>query len=345
MHRPGEADIRPSVPTHADHLTSDVLSQALGWSVSVVSVDRVGAEFGFSGESYRVDLAGAEVPAVVAKLWQLRDPDDVAELAFYRELAPQTPIRLPAFYGGDVDHDAARAWMVLEALDSFRQGDDLVPESFASVVRLIDTLARAQAAWWGRLDTATWMPAAPRFRRDADYLSSRRAEYLDRFGPLPDSMSQRLFEAIPNLVPTADACLEGAPATLLHLDLSMDNVLFLAPDDTPVLIDWARCGRGAGVHDLASLLFTVVSPDEIAPAIETYMACLADLRVSPTAVELTRRWLRGAMIHRFITQTCGIARWAADTPRGLEILDQLVAGTPATVAAWVDVDPTVLDEI
>ena len=323
-----------------------MLSQALGRGVEVVSVERVGAAFGFAGESYRVGFAGADMPALVAKLWQMRDHDDGAELRFYRELAPHTPIRLPVFYTGDVDHEAGRAWILLEALEDFRQGDDLVPESFDSVLRLIETLARAQATWWGRLDAATWMPPAPRVKRDANYLSSRRAEYLDRFGPLPHATTaQRLFDAIPRIVPKADAFLDGAPATLLHLDLSMDNVLFLAHDETPVVIDWARCGRGAGVHDLASLMFTVVPNDRLSQAFEAYVANLADLQVPPDALALTRRWLRGAMIHRFVTHTCGVARWAADTHRGLRILDQLVAGTPAAMDAWADFDPALLDEI
>ena len=332
------------VPSSPADLTSAVVSGALGRSVVVTGVERIGAEFGFSGETYRVRLEGTDDPAVlIAKLWELRDPADVCELHFYAELAGDTPIRLPAYYHGDVDQAAGRAWLVLEALDGFRQGDDLIQEPLGTVLDLVTTVARVHAAWWGRIADRTWLPQAHRFRRDEAYLASRRSDYLARFGQLSDPSAQRLFDEIPALVSVAADFLDGAPETLLHLDLGLDNVLFLVPGDHPVLVDWARCGRGPGVYDLASILFVTAPLDRFADVVDRYVAALHGSGLTGVASEEVRRWLNGAMIHEFVTRTLGVARWAATTPRGLEILDRWMTLTPQVVAAWRDFDRAVFE--
>jgi hypothetical protein len=312
--------------------------------VVVIGTERVGEAFGFSGETYRVRLDERDGPdAVIAKMWALRDSGDVRELHFYRELAGDTPIRLPAFHHGDVDPVAGRGWLVLEALDGFRQGDDLIQEPLGTVLGLVATVATVHAAWWDRVAERTWLPRAPCFRRDTAYLETRRSEYLKRFGPLPDPPTRRLFDEIPALVSMADEFLKGAPETLLHLDLGLDNVLFLAPGDRPVPIDWARCGRGPGVHDLASILFGIAPLDGLADVVDGYVASLHGLGLQDVDPGEVRRWLGGAMIHEFVTRTLGVARWAAATPRGLEILDRWVVRTPQVVAAWREFDPELFE--
>lgn len=333
------------VPASPVDLTSGVISSALGRWVVVTEVVRVGEEFGFSGETYRVGLEGTDGPAaVIAKLWALRDSGDARELRFYRELAGDTPTRLPAFYHGDVDPAAGRAWLVVEALDGFRQGDDLIQEPLGTVLSLVETLARVHAAWWDRVADRTWLPQAPRFRH-AEYLANRRTEYLERFGPISDPSAAQLFDEIPPMVSVAAEFLNGAPETLLHLDLGLDNVLFLLPGDHPVPIDWARCGRGPGVHDLASILFGIAPLDRFTEVVDCYVAALHGFGLPNVGAPDVRRWLNGAMIHEFVTRTLGVARWAATTPRGLTILDRWVARTPQVVAAWNDFDREVFERL
>lgn len=333
------------VPASASDLSSSVMSQALGRSVSVTGVERVGEAFGFAGETYRVGLDGGDGPAaVIAKLWALRDPDDSLELRFYSELAGGLPTRLPTFHHGDVDPAAGRAWLVLEALEGFRQGDDLVQEPLSTVLDLVATVAAIHATWWGRVGDLEWLPTAPVSRDDA-FLASRSTEYLARFGPLPDPLAQHLFDEIPALVCRAGELLSTAPATLLHRDLGLDNVLFLPPGDHPVLIDWARCGRGPGVHDLASILFVIAPLDRFADVVEGYVTALQGCGLPEVAPGEVRRWLNGAMIHGFVTRTLGVARWVADTQRGLRILVRWVARTPQVVAAWRNLDPGTFDEL
>jgi len=334
------------VPQSAVDLTSAVMTAALGRRVDAIGVERVGAEYGFSGESYLVSLVdGGELLPVIAKLWRLRDASDVLELHFYDELAPYTPVRLPTFHHGGVDHDAGCAWLVIEALPDFRQGDDLVLEELPAVLDLVAVVARVHAAWWGRLRDQAWLPAAPRFRRDPEYLQTRRVEYLERFGHFGDPLTGALFDKIPEAVLAASELLHGAPPTLVHQDLAVDNVLFLRPDDKPVLIDWARCGRGAGGLDLASILFGVAPLVDFSAVSARYEEALAAAGSFDLDRAAMKRWLGGAMIHAFISATLGVARWAADTPRGLRILDAWVARTPHVVSAWQEMDPGLFDRL
>jgi hypothetical protein len=121
-------------------------------------------------------------------------------------------------------------------------------------------------------------------------------------------------------------------------------VLFIEPNNDPVLIDWQRCGNRPGAHDLASVLFGIAPLDSFEQVVERYTAGLDRESIVVHADEL-RRWFGGAMIHMFVTRTLGIARWAADTPRGLTILDTWMARTPDVVAAWQELDSSMFDQI
>lgn len=300
----------------------------------MLEIDRVGADFGFAGATFRATLDDpGGLQAVAVKLWSPSGPDDAREVHFYRELAGATPLPLPRYHAGAADPAAGRAWLVVDLIEGFRQGDDLVEESPASVLALVDAIAGVHAAWWERLGDRPWLPDAPRFRRDPQYLVTRRTEFLQRFGPITHARSSRVFDAIPDLLLVADSMLDGAPGTLVHGDLGLDNVLFVEPGGRPLPIDWAHCGCGPGVFDLASILFGIAPVDRLDEVTVRYVVALerCGLDVEPGSVW---RWLDGAMIHEFVTRTLGVARWAADTPRGLRILDRWLARVPHVVDAW-----------
>lgn len=334
------------VPHTARDLTAEVLGAALRRPLEVMAVERIGQPYGFAGETYRIDLLdGDERLAVVAKLWTVRSISDATEIEFYRRVAPATPVRLPSFHHGGVSVDARRAWIVLEALDGHRQGDELTAEPLNVVLDVAATMARIHAAWWDRVGIHTWLPPAMVLQRDADYVTSRREEYLRRFGAIPDPLTHALFEAIPEALPIAGEVLSDAPGTVVHQDLSLDNVLFLQPDDTPVVIDWARCGRGPAVLDLASLLHGVAPLEALGDVVERYSQVLRASRSVAIGDETLDRWLGGAMIHEFATRTLGVARWKANSPRGLQILDRWTARLVEVTGAWHELQPSIVQRI
>ncbi|MEL6891102.1 MAG: aminoglycoside phosphotransferase family protein [Actinomycetota bacterium] len=326
----------PVVPSTADELTSEVLSAALGGDVTVTSVERVGAAFGFAGQSYRVSLSSSGVPGVVlAKLWRFDDETGLRELRFYERLAAATPARLPSFHHGGAEPAGGHAWIVIGYLDGARQGDELVDETLDSTIRLAQTAARVHAAWWDREVELAWLPAA-RPPREHDWFAARRVEFLERFGPIEQPAARRLFDELPDRIVAADAMLADAPSTLVHDDLGLDNVLFDASTDEPTLLDWANCVTGPGTHDLAAILVGVPTLDQLSRVVDAYAAELT--RSAPALVNRSDvdRWIDAAMTHQYARRTLGIARWRPTDERGRRIIDRYLDRTPHVIAAWHD---------
>ena len=290
----------------------------------------IGSDYGFTGDTCRVDLGGFTVESVAVKLWPMRSPSDDRELMFYRELAPNLQIFVPRFFAGDADPDVGRGWIVIEHLDGYRQGDDLVPESEASLGRIVDTLAAMHAATEGTLDGHEWLHVPARGRWDDAAAAERQDDYRSRFGPLPAGPAKDLFDALPRLIPNAHGVLDTVPASLLHRDLSFDNMLFRPPDEEPVILDWQRCEAGPGVRDLASILFTTTSTSVFDETIRRYERAVVDAgghQPTPTSLD-------AALTLEFATRTLGVVNWAAQTDRGQEILCRWMESTPLTIEAW-----------
>ena len=331
----------PPVPTSAEDLTTDWASQMFGADVDVVGVTRIGAEYGFAGETYRLDLFGYRETTLAVKLWEMRGPDDDRELRFYREIAADVPIRLPRFHAGGSDPASLRAWLAMEHLADCRQGDDLVPESPDSLARIVETLATLHASTSDRLNGHPWLATPSRGSLDAAGIADRTRGYVERFGPLTRGPATDLFEALPRLIPEAHTTLDEAPGVLLHRDLAYDNMLFAPPDDEPIILDWQWCQLGAGVRDLAGVLFRITDPAVFRATIDRYLTALERNGAPP----LRPSWLDAALVLTFATFTLGVVRWAAETERGLTILDRTIDETPHVVEAWRSFDSERFDRM
>ncbi|MDJ0791012.1 MAG: aminoglycoside phosphotransferase family protein [Acidimicrobiia bacterium] len=329
------------VPIAGHDITSPWASEILGTAVDVERVSRIGEDYGFAGETYRVDVKGLDSPSLAVKLWRMRHSDDDRELRFYRDIAGGLPIRLPRFFAGESHPASSRGWLAMEYLADCRQGDDLVGESAGSLGRVVSVLAAIHAATSGRLSGYPWLTAPARPALDAAGISQRRVEYLDRFGPLPPGSARRLLEALPRLVPAARNTLETAPRVLVHGDVAFDNMLFAPPDEEPIIIDWQWCSEGAGVRDLASVLFTTSDARTFRTTIERYRISLRNL----CADDLDPTCLDAALVLEFATRTLGVARWAPQTERGVGILDRQVRRTPQAVETWRSAEPDRFDRL
>ena len=332
--------VAATIPISGHDITSQWASDVFGTDVDVQRVRRIGEEYGFAGETYRVDLDGLGSSPLAVKLWRMRNGDDDRELRFYEDIAAGLPIRLPQFHGGRSDPVSLRGWLAMEYLADCRQGDDLIGESTHSLSQIVSVLAVIHATPAGQLSAHPSFSTPARPALDAAGVSERFAGYLDRFGPLPPGSAKDLFESLPRLIPRARATLEAAPQVLVHHDLAFDNMLFAPPDDQPIILDWQWCSRGAGARDLASILFTISEPATFRATIERYRDSLRSLG----AEDLDLTLLHAALVLEFATRTLGVARWAAPTERGLAILDRQVERTPRVVQAWRSIDPERFDQ-
>ena len=82
-------------------------------------------------------------------------------------------------------------------------------------------------------------------------------QFAERFDPLLRQGFARVTDWIgEHAYELAQRLHRGAPQTLIHGDLRLDNVFFdeEKPDDPVILIDWQLAGCGAGAYDVAYLL-------------------------------------------------------------------------------------------
>lgn len=173
----------------------------------------------------------------------------VAEVRFYREIAPVVGVRVPACRRAV--HDETGTRLELEDLSDWRAGAD--PVAAARILRGMhdhwtgDVLARwpwlrppgAGVDLVGELFVRTWAGLAA------------RADLTDPVRRLGVRLADRGVEWAEQRATAA------GPATLNHGDASLRNMR-TGPDGTVVLLDWEDVSVGAGVSDLAWLLVSSV---------------------------------------------------------------------------------------
>src|SRR3977135_1914731 len=157
------------IPTTPDAITPEWLTEVLG--ASVTSVDKAMVGTGQMGDSVRLTLGydGATGPAsVVAKLPAL-DPTSRAtaaavrsyeiEVSFYRELAPNLPVRAPRCYLPLHDQLSDDFILLLEDLAPACQGDQLAGCSIDQAAIAVAELPKLHAPLWGdpSLESMPWL--------------------------------------------------------------------------------------------------------------------------------------------------------------------------------------------
>lgn len=267
---------RPGIPASVEEITEAWLGEALSElpgldGTAVAGVTEIGSGYGLAGSMARIELRprSAQPSSVVLKL--ARRPAGACELAFYRDVAPQVPCRVPRCYGGwvDADPDADRAALVLEALPVRSQGDVLTGATVEQAHAVLDVAAAFHAAFAHNAP-----PSLPPLTYDADglrrRLGERAASFLQRYSEtLPAAVLARV-DGLPARLDTTSEVLTSAPTTLIHTDFHLDNVLFLDGGE-PAVLDWPGARRGAAAIDVGRFLVEGVA-DALLPEYATLVA-------------------------------------------------------------------------
>jgi hypothetical protein len=171
------------------------------------------------------------------------------EVRFYREVAPDLGVRVPACHLAEECDGATH--LELEDLSGWRPGAD--PEAAARLLgdlhRRFEGRALERWPWLPRPDVAHLVE--PLYDR-AWAAARERPEVTDGVRDLGDSLVGRVAE----LEQRAEA---SAPVTFTHGDASAQNMR-TSPDGEVVLLDWEDYGAGPGVADLAWHLLSSVPP-------------------------------------------------------------------------------------
>ncbi|MEM7121459.1 MAG: phosphotransferase [Pseudomonadota bacterium] len=174
------------------------------------------------------------------------------EINFYREIAPDAPIRIPTFYFGAFDGRAGA--IVLEDLGHLETRNQVHGLGNDEVIGAAGHIARLHAKYLGRdLSSAhRWMPT-----HDDRYLGSFtkgwdlfEEVYGLRIGADAVALGRRLNDNIDWLA----AEMASRPQTICHGDFRADNLLFGEGPHDVTVIDWQLTQQSLATLDLTRLL-------------------------------------------------------------------------------------------
>jgi hypothetical protein len=185
------------------------------------------------------------------------------EALFYKEVAPQTPIRTPKAYFADFDPDTKRGIVVLEDCSHYelRSAVADVPATRAEALAVGSTAGRLHGRWWGRGAEGVFpwamAPGTDLWRTffgecAAHWLDFNRSPFVEGLSPEAKNLAKRLESEF------ASKVMAGYPndrLTLCHLDMHIDNMFFDPTSDDPIILfDWQGAHWGRGAFDLSYFL-------------------------------------------------------------------------------------------
>ncbi|MGE0722789.1 MAG: aminoglycoside phosphotransferase [Alphaproteobacteria bacterium] len=209
----------------------------------------------------------------------------LAEVAFYRDVAPAAPAGLvPRCFEAEADPEAGTWHVLLEDLtDSHAVATRWpLPPTEAQCAAIVEARARFHAAWWNdprlgaSLGTSPALDAPP-VRDFADRYARFQAEMGDRLSPRQRDLFERFLDALPRL---AERHRGAGRLTILHGDSHVWNC-FLPRDgsDDVRLFDWDAWRIGIGTDDLAYMMALHWYPPQRQaferPMLDRYHAALA----------------------------------------------------------------------
>ena len=231
--------MEPAIPDGIDVIDDDWLSQAMGSPVRIAGIDDIGTGVGMIGAIYRATLDGDGPDTVVIKMPGLDETArftaqilrlNIREVGFYRELAAESPIRVPHCHFGAVDPETHQFVLVLEDVGSYRAVNQIEGMGSADAEQAVDELAAWHAHWWGAADPIVERGTAMSIR-DPIYPMLLPPVFSDGWAKVRGAMSvpravemvaDGWVEALPHML----GSLGTTPSTLVHGDYRADNMFF-----------------------------------------------------------------------------------------------------------------------
>ncbi|MFD1815524.1 phosphotransferase family protein [Rhodococcus gannanensis] len=335
-----------AIPRRAEDVTPRWLADAVGVDPrSITSVRVIEHDSGTAARARLGVTSDGELPAtlfcklpprnylqhVLMNVFRLGSK----EVAAYRALGEEPPVRVPRCHAAQEDPLRRRAVLILEDLAptaTFRTCVDTVTVTEARAV--VDALADLHAAYWN----------THRFTGDLAPLARRPAAEV-RLG---DLIRRRFLGGITghtaDLVPAEvkrqcrifyerssaiDAFWAGEPQTLIHGDPHPGNLFFEA--DSPGFLDWQIACAGPGVRDVAYFLTASVDPAMLRVVerdlVDGYVRRLDDRGIH---LDPGRLWTlyRAAVTEWFLAAVC-----TAEAGDRMQPLDVSRVGVERAVAA------------
>lgn len=265
--------MEPAIPAAIEEIDDAWLSHAMGTPVKAVDISQIGQGVGMVSSIYRATLTGEGPDSVVIKMPSLDEAAqftaavlrlNIREVGFYRELAPECPIRVPVAHFAAVDPETHQFVLVLEDLGSLRIVDQVAGMSPADASQAVTELAAWHLRWWDAAGPIVQRGTAVSIR-DPIYpmllppVFAEGWEKVDSAMSVPEPVrvaADGWIEALPRLLDF----LGQAPSTLVHGDYRADNILF--DDEGRVgLVDFQVVGESTAAGDLAYFVTASLSAE------------------------------------------------------------------------------------
>lgn len=253
-------------PVHPDDITDDWWNAVIGRVPTRWRWEPIGT--GQVGDSVRFTLDFPDEPGVtLAGKFAAADPTSRAtaamlglyakEVRFYRDLAPQLPIRTPRTFAADMAEDGTSFVLMFEDLGPARGGNQLAGCTIEDARAVIRQAAALHAPSWHNpaiLDLA-WLQPDPAATAQVKALYPRaQAVFRDRYRDALEPEFMALCEALAEHTAATDRSPEKV--SLVHGDFRLDNVLFDIKGGTEgvAVLDWQTLTIGNGLTDIGYFL-------------------------------------------------------------------------------------------
>jgi hypothetical protein len=275
------------IPATMDEVTSEWLTAALrqGGRISQATVTasprvQIGQGVGILGELARVTLAyDRDEPGaprtLIAKI-PTADPGGRGiaqmlgfyekECRFYAEVGDRVGIRTAHCYYAGRDPENVQYVILMEDLGGLAIGDQVAGASIDECRTVATEVAKLHARWWASpdLNALEWIPFgnAPIIKFAALAYAQSLEPFLENFGDhLSGEQRDMAVRFLPRMNPMQDN-FAGAPYTLCHGDLRLDNVFWGSPENTSAvtLVDWQIAIKARGTYDLGYFMSQSVDP-------------------------------------------------------------------------------------
>jgi Phosphotransferase enzyme family len=254
-------------PAHPDDITHDWWGAVLGrvperWRWEPIGTGQVGDSVRFT-----LDFGDATGPQTLAGKFAAADPTSrgtaamlglyTKEVRFYRDLAPQLPVRTPAVLFAETADDGASFCLLFEDLGPARGGNQIAGCTLADARAAIGQAAALHAPSWhnrAMLD-ADWLQPDPAAAAKVKALYHQaQAIFRERYAGVLEPEYMALCEALAEITATTDRVQERT--SLVHGDFRLDNLLFdIKGGAEPIaVLDWQTLTIGNGLTDIGYFL-------------------------------------------------------------------------------------------
>lgn len=298
-----------AIPSHPEAIEPGWLNERLSAAglldngrVTAIRWEPIGT--GQVGDSARFHLSydreGAG-PATVAGKFPAADPTSRAtagafglytkEVGFYRELAAQLDVRVPAVLSAEIADDGVDFVLIFEDLGPCRGGNQLASCSAADARAAIRQAAAIHAPSWNKeaLTGIDWLQAKEGQTEQVKALYDNaqaifRERYADSLEPEFMAICEELNEAKESWFGR-----ESGPRSIIHGDFRLDNMLFdiKGGAEEIAVLDWQTVAAGNPLVDIGYFMGTGIG-DELRRAHEAELLDLYCAEMTARGVALSR---------------------------------------------------------